>query len=189
MRIAKYLLSVCAAALLFAAVAAPLFSRPPAAQSTLPSNMTPEVQCVTGFDNIKPNTRGTLTFLPTGLQFTTEKEKGDITATSITDVFTASESRQDISGMVGTAAKAGVPYGGGRVLSLFSHRVEVLTIEYTDKDGGLHGAIFVLGKGKATDLKEKLIAEGAKTTTHVEAPAPPAGTPESGDQPKEQPKQ
>jgi len=176
MRISNYALALGVAAILFAAPAAPVFSRPPAAQNTLPSNMTADVKCVLGIDNIKPGAVGTLAQLPTGIQFTTEKQKADITTASITDIFTGAESRQDISGMVGTGVKAAVPYGGGRVLSLFSHRVEVLTIEYTDANGGLHGAIFVLGKGKATEVKNQLVAQGAKTSTHVEVPAPKENT-------------
>jgi hypothetical protein len=170
-------LPVLGAVLILTAMAASI-THSARAQNTLPGNMTPEVKCVIGLENIKPGTTGTLTFLPSGLQFTTEKEKADISVASITDIFTGDESRQDISGMSGTVVKAAIPYGGGRVLSLFSHKVEVLTIEYTDANGGFRGAIFVLGAGKATELKDKLVAEGAKTKDHV-APAPP---PEGADQ-------
>jgi hypothetical protein len=170
-------LFICAIAVLLASTAAPLFSnsssRPSSGQQSLPSNMTPEVKCVVGFDNIKPNATGTLTFLPTGLQFTTSKQKGEILTSSITDIFAGEESRQDVSGVAGTIVKAGIPYGGGRVVSLFSHKVEVLTIEYTDANGGFHGAIFVLARGKATELRNALVQQGAKTKTneHVEPAA------------------
>jgi hypothetical protein len=168
---------ICAVAMILASTAAPSFSnsfsRPPGGQETAPSNVTPNVLCVVGFDNIKPHKRGTLTFLPTGLQFATEKEKGDILTTSITDVFAGQESRQDVSGVAGTIVKAGIPYGGGRVVSLFSHKVEVLTVEFSDENGGFHGAIFVLANGKATELRNALVKQGAKTVEHVTV-APPA---------------
>jgi len=144
--------------------------------------MTPEVKCVIGCGDMKPGAVGTLALLSTGIQFTTAKQKVDIATSSITDIFTGAESRQDISGAVGTGLKAAVPYGGGRVLSLFSHGVEVLTVEFTDANGGVHGAIFVLGKGKATEVKNQLVAQGAKTSSHIEVPAQSDDT----QQPKEQ---
>jgi len=163
---------ICAIGVILAFTAATSFSRTFNGQQTLPSNMTPEVKCVVGFDNIKPDTRGTLTFLPTGLQFTTDKQKGEILTASITDVFAGQESRQDVSGMAGTVVKAGIPYGGGRVVSLFSHKVEVLTVEFNDEHGGFHGAIFVLANGKATELRNALVKQGAKTVEHVTVAAP-----------------
>jgi hypothetical protein len=163
---------ICAVALILTITAAPSFSRASSGQQALPANMTPEVLCVVGFDNIKPNTRGTLTFLPNGLQFTTATQKGDILTPNITDVFAGQESRQDVSGMTGTVVKAGIPYGGGRVVSLFSHKVEVLTVEFNDENGGFHGAIFVVSNGKATELRNALVKQGAKTSEHVEVAAP-----------------
>jgi hypothetical protein len=53
-------------------------------------------------------------------------------------------------------------------VSLFSHKVEVLTVEYVDSNGGFRGTIFVLSTGKATVFKDQLVAHGAKVTTHVE---------------------
>jgi hypothetical protein len=45
-----------------------------------------------------------------------------------------------------------------------------MTVEYTDANGGFHGAIFVLPAGHATYLKKILVAQGAKTTVHVPEP-------------------
>ncbi|HXR34264.1 MAG TPA: hypothetical protein VN830_11185 [Verrucomicrobiae bacterium] len=137
---------------------------PQASQST----SIPHVKCVIGLENIKPNTKGTLSLLPTGLEFATGKNKVDISTASIEDIFTGQESRQDVSGPAGTLAKAAIPYGGGRIVSLFSHKVEVLTVEYVDSNGGFHGTVFVLSSGKATVLKDQLVAQGAKVTPHVE---------------------
>jgi hypothetical protein len=74
--------------------------------------------------------------------------------------------------MGGTLVETAIPYGGGRFVSLFSHKVDVLTVEYVDPKGGFHGAIFVLSAGKATALKNQLVAQGAKVSTHVDAPEP-----------------
>jgi hypothetical protein len=128
------------------------------------------VKCVIGLENIKPNTKGTLSLLPGGLEFVTGKNKAEISTASIQDIFTGQESRQDVSGPAGTLAKSAIPYGGGRIVSLFSHNVEVLTVEYVDANGGFHGTIFVLATGNATMLKNQLVAQGAKATNHVAPP-------------------
>jgi hypothetical protein len=127
-------------------------------------------KCVIGMENIKPGARGTLTLLPTGLEFRTGKKNPDITTSSIQDIFTGRESRQDVGGMEGTLVESAIPYGGGRFVSLFSHKVDVLTVEYADSTGGFHGAIFVVSAGKATALKNQLVAQGAKVSTHVDVP-------------------
>jgi hypothetical protein len=154
----------------FVATAALASSRQLATPQTSQSNSIPHVKCVIGLENIKPNTKGTLSLLPTGLEFATGKNKVDISTASIQDIFTGQESRQDVSGPAGTLAKAAIPYGGGRIVSLFSHQVEVLTVEYVDSNGGFHGTVFVLSSGKATVLKDQLVAQGAKVTRHVEPP-------------------
>jgi hypothetical protein len=153
------------------AIGALAASRQPATPQASQSTSIPHVKCVIGLENIKPNTKGTLSVLPSGLEFATGKSKVDVNTASIQDIFTGQESRQDVSGPVGTLAKAGIPYGGGRIVSLFSHQVEVLTVEYTDSNGGFHGVVFVLASGKATALRDQLVAQGAKVTPHVQAPA------------------
>jgi hypothetical protein len=152
--------------------AAASFRRSSASPQELSSSIIPGVKSVIGLENIKPGTTGTLTTLPAGLEFSTEKTKADISTSSILDVFTGQESRQDVSGMGGTLVEAAIPYGGGRFVSLFSHKVDVLTVEYVDSNGGFHGAIFVLSPGKATPFKNQLVAQGAKASTHVGVPEP-----------------
>ena len=58
--------------------------------------------------------------------------------------------------------KAAIPYSGGRVVSLFSHKkYDSLTIEYLDSSSGFHGAIFRVAKGQGEIFKNALIAHGA----------------------------
>jgi hypothetical protein len=170
-------LFVLGAALLLAATAAPSFGRESPTPQNPPGSMILDAKCVIGFDNIKPGAKGTLTSLPTGLEFTAGKKKADITTPSIQDIFTGRESRQDVGGVSGTLVETAIPYGGGRFFSLFSHKVDVLTVEYADSTGGFHGAIFVLSAGKAEALKNQLIAQGAKVSTHVNVPEPGEGKP------------
>lgn len=165
-------LLIFAVAVVLVATAATALNRPPATPQAPQSKSIPHVKCAIGLDNVKPNARGALSVLPNGLEFATGKTKAHISTASILDIFAGQESRQNVSGPVGTAAKAAIPYGGGRVVSLFSHQVEVLTVEYEDANGGFHGAIFVLSEGKATALKDQLVANGAKVTPHVQAPQP-----------------
>jgi len=101
---------------------------------------------VIGLEDIKSDATGTLSVVPTGLEFATDKNKAEITTASITDIFTGRQSRQDVTG-AGKVVSMGIPYGGGRLVSLFSHKVEVLTVEWTNPNGGFHGAIFVLPAG------------------------------------------
>jgi hypothetical protein len=163
-------LLVSAIGVVLVATAASVFSQQAATSQASQTTSVPHVKCVVGLENIKPNTKGTLSLLPSGLEFSAGKNKADISTASIQDIFTGQESRQDVSGPAGTLAKAGIPYGGGRIVSLFSHNVEVLTVEYLDSNGGFHGTIFVLSPGKATELKNKLVAQGAKVTNHVQPP-------------------
>jgi len=159
-----------AIAVVFVAMARSAFSQQLATPQASQTTSVPHVKCVIGLENIRPNMKGTLSLLPNGLEFATGKNKVDISTASIQDIFTGQESRQDVSGPAGTVAKAGIPYGGGRIVSLFSHNVEVLTVEYVDSNGGFHGTVFVLSPGKATVLKNQLVAQGAKVTNHVQPP-------------------
>ena len=144
-------------------------NKPKAAET---ASSVPGVQCVIGLEGVKPGSKGTISVQGGALHFDQEKKKTEIGVPAILDIYLGNESRQDISGLGGTAVKAAIPYGGGRVLSLFSHKVEVMTLEYTDANGGFHGAIFVLPEGHATIMKDLLVAQGAKTSAHAPAPEP-----------------
>jgi hypothetical protein len=91
--------------LLLTATPEPLFSQESATPQNLSSNMILGVRCVIGLDDIKPGATSTLTSSPTGLEFTTGKKKAAVTISSIQDVFTGRESRQDVSGMGGRWSK------------------------------------------------------------------------------------
>jgi hypothetical protein len=124
---------------------------------------------VLGLEGVRRNLHGILTAEPTGLNFKASDAHGAVAIASIQDVFTGQDSRQ-VGGKVLTLAKMGVPYGGGRAISLFSHeRVDSLTIEYRDANGALHGAIFTMPPGKAAVLKKDLVALGAHASIPVQS--------------------
>jgi hypothetical protein len=133
------------------------------------------VMHVLGLEGVKRNLRGTLTAQPSGLDFKAGGAHGTVAIASIQDVFTAQDSHQ-VGGKVLTLAKMGVPYGGGRALSLFTHeKVDSLTVQYRDPNGGLHGVVFTMPLGKAEVLKKQLVVLGAH------ASIPVASQPEKSD--------
>ena len=135
---------------------------------------------VLGLEGVKRNLRGTLTVQPGGLDFTSSGAHGTVAIASIQDVFTAQDSRQT-GGKALTVLKMGVPYGGGRVVSLFSHeKLDSLTVEYRDANGGLHGVVFTMPLGQAAVLKKQLVDLGAH------ASIPVASQPEKQDGDKKQ---
>lgn len=116
---------------------------------------------VMGFEEAKRNAKGKLTIVEGKLKF----DKSAIDISSISDVFTGSESRQ-VGGTPLTLVKLAAPFGTGRALSLFAHQqVDNITIEYTDSNGGLHDAIFLMPKGNAEHFKKDLITQGAHAST------------------------
>jgi hypothetical protein len=156
-------------ALLFACGARVDGQEPTASPPATPGS----VKHVLGFENIKANARGDLTVQGDTLQFKTGKAKAEVSIASVQDVFTEQDFKESIGGTAGTLAKMAVPYGGGRVLSLFREKIDVLTVEYRDANGGLHGAIFTLPQGQAPPLKRQLVALGAHASIPPEEPAKP----------------
>jgi len=126
-------------------------------------------QHLMGLEGVKRNHHGTLTAQSTGLDFAGQGAHGTVALASIQDIFTGQESRQT-GGKVLTVAKMGMPYGSGRALSLVSReKVDTLTVEYRDANGGLHGAIFTMPPSQAEALKKQLMALGAHASTQVES--------------------
>jgi hypothetical protein len=151
--------------LLFSVVCASLYAQ--AADTTAAASGVRAIH-VLGLEGVKRNHHGTLTVQPSGLNFDGKGARGAIAVASIQDVFTSQDSHQT-GGKVLTVAKMGVPYGGGRVLSLFSHeKVDSLTLEYRDANGALHGAIFSMPLGQAIVLKKQLVDLGAHVSIPVE---------------------
>ena len=122
---------------------------------------------VMGFEDSKRNTKGKLTVADGKLKF----EKNAIDISSISDVFTGSESKQ-VGGTPLTLVKIAAPFGAGRALSLVAHQqIDNITIEYSDANGGLHGAIFTMHKGQGEQMKKQLVAAGAHASIAVTEPS------------------
>jgi len=135
------------------------------------SVVQPDVKLVIGGETVKNNSVGTLSVTGNSLRFAAGKKEVEMEVSSILDVSTNEDSRQDITGAAHVVTMA-IPYGGGRVLSLFSHHVDVLTVEFKDANGGYHGTVFVLAQGQAAPFKKQLVAMGAKASVPLAEPAP-----------------
>jgi hypothetical protein len=114
-----------------------------------------------GFANARNNTTGTLSIQDDSLQFQQNGKPGaKVKIAWVRDVYLGAESKQ-VGGLPMTLGKTAAPFGGGRVVSLFAHKkYDTLTLEYVDRDGGIHGAIFQLAKGQGESVKRELIARG-----------------------------
>jgi hypothetical protein len=133
---------------------------------------------VLGFEDVRRNVSGELSIDDDDFRF--QRDKTPAAQVSITSIQNISLGEQDkqLGGVPMMMGKAAVPYGGGRMVSLFSHKkYDSLTIEYLDSTGGFHGAIFRLAKGQGEIFKSALIAHGAHIR-QSETPAPLQSTPE-----------
>ena len=126
-----------------------------------------KVRCLMGLENIKRNSRGTLTFQNDAMQFTAGQAVAKVPVKSIDDIFSGAEMTQS-GGTVGAITKVALPYGGGRALSLLLRsKIDVLTLTYRDDNGGFHGVILTLPKGQGAQVRTQLVAGGAHA--HEEA--------------------
>ncbi len=70
------------------------------------------------------------------------------------------DERAETGGIAGKAARMAVPYGGGAVIGAVSQKqVGFLTLDYRDKERGLHSAVFLLSKSDALEIANRLIPD------------------------------
>lgn len=124
------------------------------------------VRHVLGFGGIRHNASGDLSIHDDRVRFERdESPAAEVTIASIRNISLGTEDKQ-VGGVPMMLGKAAVPFGGGRVVSLFSHKkYDSLTIEYLDSSGGFHGAIFQLPRGQGLIFKNRLIAHDAHIVT------------------------
>ena len=145
-----------------ALIAVTLFFCSSAVHAQQAQTLTQAVQLI-GLPSLKQNTKGKLTVINGTLRFIHSKGNADVAATSIENVVTGTDSQRAVGGTLGTLSQL-APFGSGRVLSLFRTKLDTLTIQYRDADGGLHGVIFTVPLGKAEMIKQELVAQGAHTS-------------------------
>ena len=138
------------------------------AQSSNKTNSEAKVTSVSarhviGLEGVRKNTRGQLTLANDALKFQKNGEASvELRTVSILSASTGEQDKQ-VGGLPVALGRAATPFGGGRVIALFSHKkYDVLTLEYHDSDGGVHGAIFQLAKGQAQLIQDALAANGVQ---------------------------
>ena len=137
--------------------------------STLASSVV-HVMHILGFEDVARNLSGDLLIQDQSLHFQRGlSASAQVSLASIEDIYVGEQDKQ-IGGIPMTMGKAAVPFGGGRVVSLFSHKkYDSVVLEYRDNQGGFHGAILRLPKGQGVQLKDSLIAHGAHTDSSEDA--------------------
>ncbi len=152
-------------------------SNPPnEARSSSPATVVPQHQTPTkstaiiGLGGVKEKTAGTLNVEDGKLCFVHSGNKSQIPAAAIADVVTGEDSQRVIRGTLGTLSMF-APYESGRAISMLRSKIDILTIQYRDDDGGLHGVIFTMPVGAAEPIKQELITQGAHTTIQTAAVA------------------
>jgi hypothetical protein len=123
-----------------------------------------------GFEGAGKSATGALSVQDRMLRFQKGNEPAEqVMITSVNDVYLGDESKQ-VGGLPMTLGKAAVPFGGGRVVSLFAHKkYDTVTLEYVASNGAIHGAIFELSKGQGKLLRDHLISSGAHVTHNDES--------------------
>ena len=119
---------------------------------------------ILGFAGTPPNTSGTLAIEDQSLRFDHENAITLVKVDTIENIFLSEQDKQ-VGGIPMTLGKAAAPYGGGRVVSLFSHKkYDDVTLLYRDDEGGLHAAIFQVQQGQGEKLKQALVDSRARAS-------------------------
>ena len=120
-----------------------------------------------GFENAKNNCTGTFVIRDGLLQFQQNAHSvAQVKIGSVRDVLLGEESKQ-VGGLPMTLGKAAAPFGSGRVVSLVARKkYDILTLEYVDGVGGIHGAIFQLQKDQAAVVKAEIVGRGVSISSH-----------------------
>jgi len=134
---------------------------------------------VLGFEDLKNNENCAVEVTAGAIRLKGEKATVEVATSSINDVLTGDDSARLVGGFLGTLTMF-APYSSGRFLSLFRKKLDTLTIEYRDVQGGIHGGILAMKPGLAATLKKQLVDAGAHTSVPIEDPAKPAATPSGG---------
>jgi hypothetical protein len=113
-----------------------------------PTWKSSSAQHVYGLPGTKPKEKGTLALTPDGLTFTGKFNSSSIERRSVIAV-SAGNQRVELWGIKGRLLRMAIPDGGGlAAASVMHHRVDMLTVEFSDK-GGYHGVVFFLPANEA----------------------------------------
>ena len=136
-----------------------------AAPGTQTSGSSLHLKNILGFQGISNNANGDVSIRDGYLRFQKSATLSAQIPISSIQGLTLGEQDNQVGGVPMMLVKTAAPYGGGRVIGLFSHKkYDTVTLEYVDPNGGLHGAILQLNKGKGQVLRSELETAGASLT-------------------------
>jgi hypothetical protein len=123
---------------------------------------------VLGLEGVSKNASGELLVQDESLVFRQRHgSTHSIPVTSIKDVFLSQEDKE-VGGTPMAVSRAAAPFGGGRVVGLFSHKnFDFITLTYLDSNGGFHGAICQLKAGDGNLLENELERKGVRVTRSI----------------------
>ena len=115
-----------------------------AATATAAIWQSTKAEHVYGLPDIKHNKKGTLTIGADAITFTGKSGKASILRSAVTAV-SAGNQRMELFGMTGMFLRMTIPDGGGlAAAAVMHHRVDMLTVEFSDGHGANHAAVFFL---------------------------------------------
>ncbi len=127
-----------------------------------------QVKAVLGFSNSNAGGAGSLTVEHDLLRFENKKQQVTLVSLASIESVVLSEQNKQVGGVPMTLGKAAVPFGGGRVVSLISHKkYDDVAITYRDQDGGIHGVIYELPAGEGLKLEKLIVSHGMHVGTQV----------------------
>lgn len=118
---------------------------------------------VLGLEGVANNSTGDLSTQDDAIVFA--RPAGTAVRTQLSAIQGAYLSQEDkqVGGVPMALGRAAVPFGGGRVVGLFSHKkYDFLTVEFLDAAGGLHGTIYQLNRGQGEALATELAGKGVQ---------------------------
>lgn len=121
---------------------------------------------VLGLEGVADNSVGQLSIEQNALMFTRREEPTvRIPLSAIRGAFLSEEDKQE-GGRPMQLGQAAAPFGGGRVIALFSHKkFDFLTLESFDSNGGMHETIYQLNRGQGQALAKAI--DSAKQAVEV----------------------
>ena len=155
----------------------------PIAIATRPTPVwnTDKAEHIYGFPDIKPNRKGTLALTPDTLTFTAKSGNTSIPRASVTAVSAGNE-RVEMWGTGGRILRMAIPDGGGIAAAAFMHhRIDMLTVDFTDPKGGAHSAVFFLPANEAARALQSFDVAAPIIAANPPPPAVSACTPSAID--------
>ena len=114
------------------------------------------VVAVVGLPGLGPDMQGSLTLTPSRLHFQGNSQAFAIDHRNITSISIGNE-QVETGGAAGKFARMVIPYGGGQALGALTHKqMALLTVEFLDRKGEYHGAVFALSPTQLEQTKAQL---------------------------------